>query len=194
MDEVFYRAALAILIIAFFLIRAPSVISASKTEKVTEKKPARERILVLLNFIGMIGVPFIYILTSWLDIFASPYPEAIRLFGIGFNVAGLILLIWVHRALGQHWSMMLELGDEHRLITKGPYSHVRHPMYTFFYIMVISTALISANLFVGVFGILTWTLFYVVRVGNEEAMLLEQFGDEYREYMERTGRLLPKIR
>lgn len=194
MDEVFYRAALAILIIAFFLIRAPSVISASKTEKVTEKKSAREIILVLLNFIGEIGVPFIYILTSWLDIFAFPYPEVIRLFGIVFNIAGLILLIWVHRALGQHWSMMLELGYEHRLITKGPYSHVRHPMYTFFYIMVISTALISANLFVGLFGILAWTLLYVVRVEDEEAMLLEQFGDEYQEYMERTGRLLPKIR
>ncbi|NHJ12029.1 MAG: isoprenylcysteine carboxylmethyltransferase family protein [Candidatus Thorarchaeota archaeon] len=193
MDEIFYRDALAILIIAFFLIRAPSVISASKTEKVAEKKPAREIILVLLNFIGMIGVPFIYILTSWFDIFAFSYPEAIRLFGIVFNIIGLVLLIWVHRALGQHWSMMLELGDEHRLVTKGPYSRVRHPMYTFFYIMVISTALISSNLFVGAFGILTWTLLYVVRVGDEEAMLLEQFGDEYREYMERTGRLLPKI-
>jgi protein-S-isoprenylcysteine O-methyltransferase Ste14 len=193
LDEVFYRGALAILIIAFFLIRAPSVISASKTEKVTEKKPARERIFVLLNFIGMIGVPFIFILTSWLDIFALSYPEVIRLFGIVFNIAGLILLIWIHRTLGQHWSMMLELGDEHRLITKGPYSRVRHPMYTFFYIMVISTTLISANFFVGVFGILAWTLLYVVRVGDEEAMLLEQFGEEYREYMERTGRLLPKI-
>ena len=194
MDEVFYRGALAILIIAFFLIRAPSVISASKTEKVAEKKPAREIILVLLNFIGMIGVPFVYILTSWLDFFAYAYPEYIRIFGILFNIAGLVLLIWVHRTLGQHWSMMLELGDEHRLITKGPYSRVRHPMYTFFYIMVISTALISANLFVGVFGILTWTLLYIVRVGDEEAMLLEQFGDEYRRYMEKTGRLLPRIR
>jgi protein-S-isoprenylcysteine O-methyltransferase Ste14 len=182
------------LIIAFFLIRAPGVVRASKTEKVAEKKPARERILVFLNFIGMMGVPIIYILTPWLDIFGFAYPEFLRLFGIAFNSAGLLLLIWIHRTLGQHWSMMLELGDEHKLITKGPYSRVRHPMYTFFYIMVISAALISANLFVGAFGILTWTLLYVVRVGDEEAMLLEQFGNEYLEYMERTGRLLPKIR
>jgi protein-S-isoprenylcysteine O-methyltransferase Ste14 len=193
LDEVFYRVALAILIIAFFLIRAPGVVSASKTEKVAKKKPARERILVLLNFVGMMGIPIIYILTPWLDIFAFSYPEVIRIFGIFFNIAGLLLLIWIHRALGQHWSMMLEIGDEHRLVTEGPYSSVRHPMYTFFYIMVISTALISANLFVGGFGILTWTLLYVVRVGDEEAMLLEQFGDEYQEYMARTGRLLPKL-
>ena len=194
MDEIFYRGALAILIVAFFIIRAPSVMSASKTEKVTEKKPVRERVLVALNFIGMVGVPFVYILTNWLDIFSFPYPEYIRLFGIVFNVAGLVLLIWVHRTLGQHWSMLLKLGETHRLITNGPYSRVRHPMYTYFYIMVIATALISSNLFVGIFGIVTWTTLYFVRVGDEESMLLEEFGDEYKEYMERTGRLLPKMR
>jgi protein-S-isoprenylcysteine O-methyltransferase Ste14 len=66
-------------------------------------------------------------------------------------------------------------------------------MYTYFYILVISTALISANLFVGLFGIAAWTLLYVVRIGDEEAMLLEEFGEEYQEYMKRTGRLLPKF-
>jgi protein-S-isoprenylcysteine O-methyltransferase Ste14 len=60
--------------------------------------------------------------------------------------------------------------------------------------MVISTALISANLFVGVFGIATWTLLYIVRIDDEEAMLLEEFGGEYKKYMDRTGRLLPKLR
>ncbi|MGD9381236.1 MAG: protein-S-isoprenylcysteine O-methyltransferase [Candidatus Thorarchaeota archaeon] len=194
MEEIFYRIALGVLIIAFFLIRAPSVISASKTEKVEDKKPARERLLVLLNFIGMLGIPVIYILTNWLDYFTFSLHEFFRFFGIIFFVTGLILLAWVHKTLGQHWSMMLKLGEEHKLVTAGPYASVRHPMYTFFYIMVIATALISANLIVGVFGIATWTLLYMVRVGDEESMLLEQFGEEYREYMERTGRLLPKLK
>ena len=193
MDEMFYRVSLAILIIAFFIIRAPGVLSASKTEKTEEKKPTRERILVFLNFIGMMGVPILYIVTTWLDYFALVIPELIRMFGIVFFGAGLVLLIWVHRTLGKHWSMMLKLGEEHSLITTGPYSRVRHPMYTYFYIMVISTALISANLLVGVFGFLTWTLLYVVRVGDEEEMMLEQFGEEYEEYIKRTGRLIPKL-
>jgi protein-S-isoprenylcysteine O-methyltransferase Ste14 len=193
MEEIFYRGALAILIIAFFIIRAPGVLSAAKTEKVKEKKPARERILVFLNFIGMMGVPILYILTPWLDYYAFPIPEFLRLFGIVFYIIGLILLIWVHRTLGKHWSMMLTLGEEHRLITSGPYSRIRHPMYTYFYIMTSATALISANLFVAVFGITAWTLLYLVRVGDEEALMLEQFGEEYRQYMERTGRLLPKL-
>lgn len=193
MDELFYREALAIMIIAFFLIRAPSVLSAAKTEKTEEKKPIRERVLVFLNLIGMMVLPILYILTTWLDSFSFPIPEVFRLLGIAFNVIGLILLIWVHRTLGKHWSMMLNLGEEHKLITSGPYSRVRHPMYTFFFIMSISTALISANAFVGVFGIAAWTVLYIVRIGDEEAMMVEQFGEEYQEYMKRTGRLLPKV-
>ena len=194
MEELFFRTSLGILIIAFFVIRAPGVLSASKTEKVKERKPTRERFLVLLNFIGMMGLPIIYILTPWLDFFAYPLPDIVRYFGIIFNISGLILLVWVHKTLGQHWSMMLELGTEHKLVTTGPYAHVRHPMYTFFYILAISTTLISANLCVGLFGIIAWTLLYTVRVEDEEDMLIEQFGDEYEEYMERTGRLIPKFR
>lgn len=193
MNEVIYRGTLAALIVAFFIIRAPGVLSAAKTEKVKEKQQARERFLVFLNFIGMMGIPIVYILTTWLDYFALTIPEVLRLLGIIFFVMGLILLIWVHRTLGEHWSMMLKLGSEHTLVTSGPYSRIRHPMYTYFYIMVISTALISANLLVGTFGILTWTLLYMVRIDDEEALMIEQFGEEYEEYMRRTGRLIPRF-
>ena len=92
MEEIFYKASLGLLIIAFFLIRAPSVMKASKTEKVKEKKPMRERGLVFLNFIGMLGLPIVYILTPWFDFFNIIIPEIIRFAGIAFFVIGLILL------------------------------------------------------------------------------------------------------
>jgi protein-S-isoprenylcysteine O-methyltransferase Ste14 len=34
----------------------------------------------------------------------------------------------------------------------------------------------------------------LVRLPKEEAGLIEQFGDEHRDYMERTGPLLPRLR
>ena len=74
MEEYIYKVTLGILIVAFFLIRAPSVLKASKTKKTGEKKPARERIMVFLNFIGMMLLPFVYILTTWLDSFNYPLP------------------------------------------------------------------------------------------------------------------------
>jgi len=194
MEEFYYKIGLAVLIIAFFIIRAPSVRKASKTEKSEEKKPTRERVMVFLNFIGMVGIPIVYVVTPGLDMFILPLPEVIKWLGIVLNIFGLVFLIWIHRVLGQHWSMMLKLGEEHKLVTTGPYSRIRHPMYTFFYILVISNALISLNAMVGICGIILWSCLYVMRIEDEEKMLIEGFGDEYREYIERTGRLWPKLR
>jgi protein-S-isoprenylcysteine O-methyltransferase Ste14 len=67
-------------------------------------------------------------------------------------------------------------------------------MYTFFYILVISNALISLNIIVGICGIILWSSLYVMRIEDEEKMLIEEFGKEYKEYIERTGRLVPKFR
>jgi protein-S-isoprenylcysteine O-methyltransferase Ste14 len=54
-----------------------------------------------------------------------------------------------------------------------------------------SLALVSANwLFVAV-AVLTAGVFFI-RVPREEQMMIERFGDEYRQFMQRTGRLLPK--
>ena len=88
LDDLFYRGSLTVLITVFFIIRAHSARSASNIEKATERKPVRERILVSLNFVGMVGVPFIYIITDWLDSFSFPLPESLRLFGIVFDIAG----------------------------------------------------------------------------------------------------------
>jgi len=150
--------------------------------------------MVFLNFIGMVGIPIVYVVTPGLDMFILPLPEVIKWLGIVLNIFGLVFLIWIHRVLGQHWSMMLKLGEEHKLVTTGPYSRIRHPMYTFFYILVISNALISLNAMVGICGIILWSCLYVMRIEDEEKMLIEGFGDEYREYIERTGRLWPKLR
>ena len=79
------------------------------------------------------------------------------------------------------------------LITNGPYQSIRHPIYTAFLLIMGSTLFISANWLVG----LTWTgmtlLEITSRIGFEESLMLEYFGDQYREYMKRTGRLLPRL-
>jgi len=101
MEEFYYKIGLAVLIIAFFIIRAPSVRKASKTEKSEEKKPTRERVMVFLNFIGMVGIPIVYVVTPGLDMFILPLPEVIKWLGIVLNIFGLVFLIWIHRVLGQ---------------------------------------------------------------------------------------------
>ena len=66
-------------------------------------------------------------------------------------------------------------------------------MYTQLWIWVIFQGLILSNYFIEIIGILTWGNLYFMRVSNEEKMMIDEFGDEYKKYMKKTGRLIPQI-
>jgi protein-S-isoprenylcysteine O-methyltransferase Ste14 len=100
----------------------------------------------------------------------------------------------MNHQLGPNFSSTLILRDGHQLIQDGPYRLVRHPMYTSFMVMLTGLLLLSANWIVGGAAIGFVLLLMALRTPREERMLLSHFGDEYRRYMERTGRYLPRIR
>ncbi|MFX1254212.1 MAG: methyltransferase [Promethearchaeota archaeon] len=125
-------------------------------------------------------------------IFQIPLPLLIRWLGVGMAIIAIALVVWIHRTLGRQYSAKLEIQQEHQLITVGPYSKVRHPMYTTFNLFSLSVALISANLLLIFFAIAIAIPFYWI-AKTEEKMLIEQFGNEYLEYMQSTGRFLPRF-
>src|SRR5262249_36899536 len=124
---------------------------------------------------------------------ALPLPLGLRWAGVALATAAIPLLVWVQRALGSNFYTTLHLRQEHTLVCDGPYRWVRHPMYTVFYLMFLSIFLITANGFLGLYFLATFTLLMFVRVPNEERVLVEKFGDGYRRYMQRTGRFLPRL-
>lgn len=124
--------------------------------------------------------------------FYVPLPSLVRWLGGGLATVGIALTVWIHHTLGKQYAARWEIQKDHQLITAGPYSRVRHPMYTTFNIFGISVALITANLLAIFFAIaIAIPFFWIAR--SEEEILLEQFGDEYLEYMKRTGRFLPRF-
>ena len=112
--------------------------------------------------------------------------------GAGLGLAGLVFLIWVHVHLGKEWSVSLQLNQDHRLIQSGPYSKIRHPMYTALFAIYLGLSLITANYLV-VFVMALLILSAAARIPQEEQMLLERFGDTYRDYIQKTGTFLPKL-
>ena len=129
----------------------------------------------------------------WLSSFAISLPVWSRWAGVALGIVSLPLLIWVHHTLGQHWSTNLRLREGHRLVTIGPYRWIRHPMYTVLLSFFIGLALVSATWLVVLLVVASF-LVLNSRIGVEEQMMGERFGEEYRSYKECTGRLLPRLR
>ena len=128
---------------------------------------------------------------NWRQKLDFPLPFWLRWAGVALGLASLALWTWTHVVLGTLWSPQLQLRTNHRLVTSGPYSQIRHPMYVAIWVWAMSLGLVIANWIPIIFTALVVVLF-VARVPHEEQMMLERFGDEYREYMKSTERFLPK--
>lgn len=143
--------------------------------------------------IGIMVIPLIHVFSPWLSRFDLTMPTWARLIGaVGFAMA-IALYGWTHKTLDGNWSNVLEIRENHKLITAGPYRHVRHPMYTAFWLWVIFQGPLLSNAAVWLVGIVTWAITYCLRVADEEQMMIEQFGRQYEQYMRKTGRLWPKL-
>jgi protein-S-isoprenylcysteine O-methyltransferase Ste14 len=149
-------------------------------------------ILVFVAGMGMI-MPLLYLLTPWLD-FAN-YKLPVWCGCIGTVVfAGAIFMLWrSHVDLGRNWSATLRITGQHSLVTSGVYRRIRHPLYTTHLLWAIAQGLLLSNWLAGWAFLMLSIPLYVIRIPKEEKMMLEHFGEEYRQYMSRTGRLIPRM-
>jgi protein-S-isoprenylcysteine O-methyltransferase Ste14 len=138
-------------------------------------------------------IPLCYIISPWLN-FANYYlPFWTTGFGLILFIISLLLFWKSHVDLNKNWHISLEIKKDHILITDGVYKKIRHPMYSSFALWSIAQCLLLQNFIAGFSTLVIDGIMYFIRVPKEEQMMLDQFGDEYREYMKRTGRLFPKI-
>ena len=106
--------------------------------------------------------------------------------------AGLWLLWRSHADLGDNWSDRLAIREDHVLVTQGAYGRIRHPMYSASWLIMIAQALLLSNWIAGFGGVVAFGVMYFLRVPQEEQMMQERFGEQYRRYMATTGRVIPK--
>ncbi len=162
----------------------------------TAENEMGKSMLILTAIIGVIGVIgiILYLLSpSWWTWTHLPLGEWIQWMGVIVSTIPIFYLIWVHRHLDNQWSIALEIQEDHKLITTGPYRRVRHPMYLGIFVYTIGLCLISLDILVSLFFVFSIWINYR-RIPSEEQMMIDQFGDEYLEYMKRSGRLIPSIR
>jgi protein-S-isoprenylcysteine O-methyltransferase Ste14 len=118
--------------------------------------------------------------------------DIFSLAGFVFLLAGLGLRAQATRALGRYFSPDVRILPEHKLIRHGIYKHIRHPIYLGTLLAYFSIPLLFHSLY-GFFIMILKIPFTIYRIKIEEQALLEKFGDEYRDYMKTSKRLIPYV-
>lgn len=187
------KAVFVLLAISWYAIRRPHARRSRRTPIARSARGPREAGLLLISLAGLGVVPLMYVATG-IPAFADYSFRPVQAWlGVIAACMALALFHLTHRALGRNWSVTLEVRQSHRLVTDGIYRQVRHPMYSAFWLWALAQALLLPNWVAGFAGVLGFGLLYAFRVGQEERLMAETFGDDYRAYMSRTARLIPYI-
>jgi protein-S-isoprenylcysteine O-methyltransferase Ste14 len=97
-------------------------------------------------------------------------------------------------AFGRLWALAYISGNKTmNLITIGPYSIARNPLYLFSLIGALGIGLYTINLLVIVLIAVTFAFYYPFVIRIEEKNLLRVHGSLFEEYKQRTPMFLPKF-
>lgn len=186
--------------VTWFIIRHPARRRSRKVVIAISERGFRETLLMVISGIGLGLIPISYIVTNlesarfrFLNFADYPFETSLAWIGTVMLVASMCLFYRTHKDLGRNWSVSLDIRENHQLITKGVYAWVRHPMYSAFWLWAIAQALLLPNWIAGPAGILGFGTLFFGRVFEEERLMLKAFGDEYRDYMNRTARVFPGL-
>lgn len=169
-----------------------------ETEKPTAGRQVRlEWLMMLLVSVGMFVLPLVYVLTGWLGFANYGLPDwlgaAVGPIGAAVFALALWLLWRSHADLGTNFSVKLEIQQRHSLVTEGVYGRIRHPMYAAHWLWAVAQLLLLHNWIAGPAFLVAFLPMYLRRVRHEEQMMLDKFPEEYRSYMGRTGRMIPRV-
>ena len=160
---------------------------------VSQARDLSDRLVLAGAAIGLSLFPLVYLVTG----FPAFADHAFRAWMGWAGAIVEVLFVWLffesHRALGRNWSIALEIRHSHRLVTDGLYRYVRHPMYTSFWLWAIAQALLIPNWIAGFAGLAGVAGLYFSRVGKEERLMEQAFGEQYRAYCATTGRVVPRL-
>jgi len=200
-DELLYAALFTLSFIAFWVVRGyyirktrdPSARRTRAERKVAMKKEGWTGIALIILIPVEFVIVILYIINPvWLSLTFLIVPELLRWFGLFLTMVSIPIVVWVHQTLGRAYSYALETKSDQTLITSGPFSRVRHPLYSAHNIFNLGMILLTLNIPLTIYAIFGVPFTYT-RMKDEERMMVTRYGFEYEVYMKRTGRIFPKI-
>jgi protein-S-isoprenylcysteine O-methyltransferase Ste14 len=178
--------------VAITIVRTVHTGPYRKEKVAIDRKSTIDLILLALVGLSML-TPLVYIFSPVFDFADYTFPRWTGWLGAVVFAAAIWLLWRSHADLGRSWTPTLGIRDDHHLVTDGVFKYIRHPMYAAHLLWGIATPLMLHNWIAGFAFLLLTLVQYFSRVQAEEQMMMEQFGEEYESYMERTGRITPRL-
>lgn len=186
-DLQFYTNALWIAVLLVWLIAS---FSAKRT---TATQPSTSRALQVVLLIAGFFLIFSRVLNH--SVWAHPLLpsfSATPYIGLCLAITGLVFAVWARFSIGRNWSSNVTLKQDHQLICSGPYSLVRHPIYSGFLLALLGTALV-VNELRSYLGLLLCAIGFHLKAAVEESFMTRQFGSEYEQYRQQTKALIPFV-
>ena len=173
-------------------IRAPHGQRSRSVKVARSHKTPLDTGLLVLAWVGFF-VPLIWVASPAFSFAEYPLHTGPLVAGVICFVIGLWLFYRSHADLGTNWSITLEVREQHRLITRGVYHRIRHPMYSALVLHSVGQALVIPNWVAGPANVSALAILLALRMRAEERMMADEFGPEYAEYSARTKRLVPGV-
>lgn len=190
-----FRIALVVVIVLTMAVTLYHRLQAAKSGETISRKDEGYLFAISLRLAGLCLwiVTFGYLLVpadfQWVSF---PLPEWIRWVGVVTGSLCSLLMYWTLSSLGKNLTDTVVTRKDATLVTHGPYRWVRHPFYVTAALLMASVTVLTANWLIGLSSLIVLVLL-AVRTPKEEAMLIERFGDQYRDYMTKTGRFAPRL-
>ncbi len=184
----------AVGLLIYVTTRGVFVSRAKGNEVIDRRVGVQEKLLLVGVLATSLLFPIIYLFTPLFSFANYELPEWAHWCGLLSLMVGLWLFWRSHLDLGVNWSPTLETRKNHEVVTHGVYARIRHPMYSAIWLVSFGQALLLNNWLAGWGIVIAFALMYFLRTPNEEQMMIDRFGDTYRDYMKATGRLFPRIR
>jgi protein-S-isoprenylcysteine O-methyltransferase Ste14 len=156
-----------------------------------------KRIANSLAYIGMFILVFAIASVEWwvktqLPLNILPSYLTLTTIGYIFITAGFAFTLWARIIIGRNWSGDVELVQEHKLVITGPYKLARHPIYAGIFLAFLGTVLILVDV-TGIVLLLLSIYFFTKKSIKEEKLLIEAYGNTYKEYKKHVKMFLPYI-
>jgi protein-S-isoprenylcysteine O-methyltransferase Ste14 len=145
-----------------------------------------------LGFLGFSLLGGSWCRIGWLGARFVPESHSLALSGLAVTVAGCLFAIWARLTLGSNWSGRATVKAGHELITSGPYALARHPIYTGLMVAVAGTALAKGE-WRCVLGGIVILIALMVKMGQEERLMMQTFPVAYPAYRQHVKALIPGV-